>query len=276
MLAFKLKKGIIHIGVIVLALVGLTVLSSVTIFGKPDLNDPLRGIDREALRSRICQMFPGGKACGESLTGGLPFPSEEIAKAYRECLRQERDDDKSAGKCREKYFPASLYHKGKCEITSPAPTPVTGLEGAGINQVIRLKPGGIFTFNVTGVKPYNPNPPGGANIPSYKISTYHWRTLLPTGSSHGLGWNSSSFNADANGSYTGQSAITDYSWFNEIGPAPVGTGRGLLADKKFMVPIYRLYLLNQNDQVEAGCGFLLVDKTAPGDTIQTQRGNTNR
>ncbi len=74
----KFKKGIIHVGVIVFALVGLTVFASATILAKPDPNDPLRGIDREELRSRICQMFPWGRACGgasDSRTGAARDPN---------------------------------------------------------------------------------------------------------------------------------------------------------------------------------------------------------
>src|SRR3990167_1226412 len=64
-----------------------------------------------------------------------------------------------------------------CKIVKPTPTRVTGLEGVGIKEVIRLKPGGIFTIQVTGVRRSDKAPAPGANIPSYYLSTYHWRAL---------------------------------------------------------------------------------------------------
>ncbi|OGD86651.1 hypothetical protein A2164_01035 [Candidatus Curtissbacteria bacterium RBG_13_35_7] len=297
----KLKKGVIHTAIIALLVVGfittLTILSFASEnhwgerffnrgnFYREQANNYQEKCDdqnrSQNSRERYCQLAQEYAQRADEAAGGSaslipspsPQPNADTPTVSPVPLSNNQDNTSPM------ITPnTSQPQQASCQITSPAPTQVTGLEGAGVNQVLRLKPGGVFTVNVNGVTPsVRPvRPPGAYSeyifpdpiIPYYYIKAYTFRTLMPQSQYDGsIKWYTGSFKADNNGSFTERAAIPNYNWFAKIAPAPAGTSDDDVNKTEYLIPLYRMYLIGPYDKEVTDCGMLLVDLTAPGDTI---------
>ena len=134
---------------------------------------------------------------------------------------------------------------------------------------MRLKLGGIFTIRVTGVPPSDPRSASSRYYLSAISGASHWKTFIVVRGADGKAtYTVGVFQADSNGTFTKETAVTDkYSYSSQIGPAPVGTNKDKLTESRYTIPLYRLYLLNTADNVMTHCGLVLIDPTAPGETI---------